>query len=152
MDLSFILFVFINIVLILGITYKYYAAGDEFGSLIVLAGFIGAAVFFGIRWFTGKGEEKDGAGAWPPAINTCPDFLTLHTVGTAKVCIDTVGVARGGANPLMKWTGTARADGKDVFSLSTTEMSLCDRCAEKGVTWEGVYNGSSCLGGTPPSA
>lgn len=154
MNLSFIFFVFINIVIILGMTYRFYGSGEEFGALIILAGFIGAAVFFGLRWFTGKGEMKNGAGPWPPLLNTCPDFLTLHTVNNEQVCIDTVGVAKGGK--LKKWTDPTQTGEEYLFKLYLDQSadarvkSLCDECSAKGVTWEGIYNGSSCLGREPP--
>jgi hypothetical protein len=156
MDLSFIFFVFINIVVILGITYRFYAAGDEFGSLVILAGFIGAAAFFGIRWFTGKGAEKEATGPWPPLLNTCPDVLTLHTNGTDKFCVDTVGVAKGGSSNLQKMTNASSINDNQKFNLSIALSgearynALCTECRTKGVTWEGVYNGNSCLNRDPP--
>ena len=162
MQLMLILFIFLNIILILGLTYRFYSSGQEFGALIVLAGFIGAAVVFGLRWFNTSSQGASGSGSWPPSINTCPDFLTLHTMGTGttaeKVCIDTVGVAKGaGTSKLEKWTSSTQTDEKYKFKLHTDKSgqaridALCKECAEKGVKWEGVYDGLTCLGGEPPA-
>jgi hypothetical protein len=161
MQLTFILFIFLNIILILGATYRFYSSGQEFGALIVLGGLVAASVIFGLRWFTGSGEMANAPGPWPPVLNTCPDFLTLHTMGTGttaqKVCIDTVGVAKGGTSKMEKWTSSTQTDEKYKFNLHTNKSgqeridALCEECAAKGVTWEGVYNGVTCLGREPPA-
>lgn len=156
MQLSFILFIFLNIIFILGATYRFYSSGQEFGALIVLGGLVAASVIFGLRWFTGSGEMANAPGPWPPVLNTCPDFLTLHSMGTEKVCIDTVGVAKGGTGKMEKWTSNMQTDEKYKFNLHTNKSgeervnALCEECATKGVTWEGVYNGITCLGREPP--
>ena len=157
MQLMLTIFIFINIILILGLTYRFYSSGQEFGALIVLGGFIGAAVVFGTRWFNASSQAASGAGSWPPSINTCPDFLTLHTMDSKNVCIDTVGVAKGTATTkLEKWSSSTQTDEKYKFNLHTDKSgqarvtALCKECSDKGVKWEGVYDGLTCIGGEPP--
>ena len=129
--------------------------GREATAAVYFLGSIIAVVFFGLRWFTSTGDIKKGAtaGAWPPTINYCPDFLTLATIDGEQVCIDTVGVSQSG--------GMSTSDGTQVgdiymFHLYLDETghervtSLCSQAKEKQVTWEGVWDGTTCLGAEPP--
>ena len=55
-----------------------------------------------------------------------------------------------------KWTGPEQTDAKYIFDLSLALsgaerlQALCDQCKLKGVTWEGVWNGTVCLTNEPP--
>jgi len=154
MDVKFLFYCFLSVVLITGGGFYFYSARQEITAMIYFLGAIVASLFFGFRWFSSSGDVNTSAkGPWPPAINYCPDFLTLATVQDEQVCIDTVGVAQSG--------GLAVSDGTQIgeqylFHLFLNQTgnvrlkSLCDQCNTKGVTWEGVWDGSVCMGVEPP--
>jgi hypothetical protein len=154
MDYKFLFYCFLSVVLITGGAFYFYTIKQEVTAVIYFIGAIVAVLYFGFRWFTPSGDiSASTKGAWPPAINYCPDFLTLATVGGEQVCIDTVGVAQAG--------GMARSDGTQIadqylFHLFLNQIgkdrikSLCDQCKTKQVTWEGVWNGSACMNTEPP--
>jgi hypothetical protein len=161
MDLSFVLFVFVAILIVLGGSYGFYASGQEIVAAIYFLGAVSAMVVYGMRWFSASGKQinKNLPGSWPPVINTCPDFLTLHkrTSGTTSIfeCIDQLGITTPAT--LEKTTDPAtQTDAKYKFSLHLEKSgearakALCAECSSKGVTWEGVYDGSICIGNLPP--
>jgi hypothetical protein len=154
MDLKFILYIFLSIVLVTGGAYSFYSSGQELTASLFFVGSLGAVIFFGLRWFTGTGRTKPEAGAWPPVINYCPDFLTLHVVNNTPVCIDTIGVAQSGG--ISRWSDPTQTDTRYLFNLYTAQSgeqrvkSLCDECSQKKVTWEGVWDGTTCVGREPP--
>jgi len=71
-----------------------------------------------------------------------------------QVCVDTVGVAQSGG--MSVWKEPTQTDEKYLFHLFTNQSgatrsaSLCAQAKSKGVTWEGVWNGTSCTGVVPP--
>jgi hypothetical protein len=154
MDLKFLFYSFLSVVLITGGTFYFFSSGAQTTGAIFFLGSIIATIFFGMRWFSLSGTDSAAPGAWPPAINYCPDFLTLTTVGGEKVCIDMTGVAQ--KSTLKRSNGTNT--GSDyIVKLHTTTPSaaervkkLCDDAKEKGITWEGVWDGSTCSGVAPP--
>ena len=154
MDLVFLFYIFLSIVLITGGGYYFFSSRLEITAAIYFLGATVAALFFGFRWFNPSGTTTDGPGNWPPAINFCPDFLTLTKVENEQVCIDMNGVAQGGASTLQKSDGTNTGESY-IFHLhvksGTDRVSLlCDEAKLKGVAWEGVWNGTSCSGNAPP--
>jgi hypothetical protein len=145
-------------------TQQLYSTGT--GRAVIFA--IGATltfVFFNNRWF--ENQERPPS-RWPPTINMCPDYLTfIPTVpGVKNVngggCVDMLGVTSKSSG-LMK---TTKADLQAISSASTNQLfeftsadvaaaknigdlqSICTRCSVAGLTWEGVYDGDSCLGMT----
>ena len=156
MDLKFLFYVFLSIVLVATGTFRYFRSGQELAAGSFFVGAIAAVLYFGFRWFTPSGEVlAGGKGGWPPMINYCPDFLSLHTLSSGEqVCVDTIGVSRGG---LPKLTNASTTDERFFFKLhlNTTgearTKKLCDECVNKKVTWEGVYDGSICTGNEPPA-
>lgn len=160
MTYTFLLYCFLSAVLVSGGGYYFYSAAQETTGAIFFLGGIIASIFFGFRWFNSSGDVAGGAapGSWPPAINYCPDFLTLNTIAGEQVCVDTVGVAQKGgvSNPLSVWKGPTQTSENDLFRLFTNQSgptrsaSLCAQAKSKGVTWEGVWNGTSCTGVVPP--
>lgn len=151
MDWSFLLYVVVSIVFLLGVTYSSLVSGKPVAASILFIGILAAIVYFGVQWFTTYGNVKNEGGAWPPdgSINVCPDFFSLGKSTTTPfpfVCKDTLGVSTsiGDFNLQLSLTGKARA------------QALCDQCTTRGITWEGVYDGTSCTGlnrviPTPPS-
>ena len=127
------------------------------GSVLVL-------VFFGIRWFSKPGTDSTN---WPPTINMCPDYLTFvpNVASSRSVsgggCVDLLGVRS-------KDSGLVKANPSDLASLSSSNtnklfeytapdvnaalndlnmiQAICTRCQITGLTWEGVYDGDTCIG------
>jgi hypothetical protein len=157
MDLSFILYIFFYIILLTGGFYSFYSSGQEMLAVIFFVGFLGGIIMFGLRWFSPTGTVRQDIGAWPPVVNYCPDYLTLHTINGTHFCIDTVGIAKAGG--IGKWASNMNtADPRYTFNLSmdanmTPEQrikALCDECKRTKVTWEGVYENGSCMNRHPP--
>ena len=141
--------------LVTGTFYFNYKAGRSIQAVILGGGLILISVFFGLRWFVTNSAAalQKIAPAWPPSINTCPDFLSLMKVDKTHVCVDPLGVSMGG---MEKWTSPTQTDAKYLFNLSLglsaadRSAALCEECKTKKVTWEGVWNGSVCSGVVPP--
>ena len=95
--------------------------------------------------------------SWPPTINTCPDYLTYYqlTENGMKydMCIDMIGVSRnGGVTKFPNTTIPPASDNSCYFPLKTLSdepkkkrAELCQRSMSRGLTWEGITNGESCL-------
>ena len=152
MDVSFLFYVFLSFVIGSGGTYILYSSGRIVAAILYLVGVIAIESYFGSRWFSGT-QVNVTFGAWPPSINVCPDMLSLNKNGTTPVCVDTVGVAPSGG--IVKWTAGS-TDPNTMSNLSTTKTgddrtkALCAEAKLKNVTWEGVWDGTTCLGGVPP--
>jgi hypothetical protein len=127
-------------------------------TVIFVIGSIMTFYFFGNRWF--------GAGAkaglvWPPVINSCPDYLTyipkLPSL-TNDGCVDLLGVSTNGGmtkitedelgetKPALNSMKTFPYTSADIVNTTdaTTLKGICDMCATRGLTWEGVYDGDTC--------
>ena len=151
MDLKFLFYCFLSVVIITGGAFYFFSSNLQTTAAIYFLGTTVASIFFGFRWFSLSGPMNN-PGAWPPAINYCPDFLTLTTIAGQKVCIDMAGVSQ--KSTLQKSDGTNTGDNY-IFRLHTTAGTdritrLCDEARDKGVTWEGLWNGTSCSGVAPP--
>jgi len=136
------------------------------GSAIVL-------IYFGLRWF-GTPVDSSVA-EWPPLINMCPDYLTFiptikvdsGSTRTESACADLLGVAtskssntantlqkirltdiqglfKSNMNRIFKWTST---DITSAIGANNKEqiLTICNACKEAGITWEGVFDGDSCV-------
>ena len=156
MNYSFVAYVLISICAIAGSYYIYSNAGYQVQAMLLSGGFLGLSIYFGMMWFTPSGEsiiQGPRGGAWPPSIQFCPDYLSLFRINGAPFCVDPVGVSKDGL--MKKWTGT-QTDPSFTFPLTDSQgtplavQALCDQCKEKGVTWEGVWDGIICQGGKPP--
>ncbi len=153
MDLKFAFYVLTSCILLLGGTYRYIKSGQDGAGAIFFLGMLAAVLVFGFRWFTPAGETKGKNTAWPPTINYCPDYLSLMKDNNVQVCVDTIGIANGG---IVKYSGSGTPADNQKFNLSLDKsgeprvQALCKECADKKVTWEGVWDGSSCLGNEPP--
>jgi len=155
MNYKFLFYCLLSVVLITGGGYFFFSSRQEVTAAMYFIGATVAALFFGFRWFTPSGDVKGGGspGAWPPAVNYCPDFMTLATVQSEQVCIDTVGVGQAGG--IATSDGTKIAD-QYLFHLfldksgNERKKLLCDQAKGKQVTWEGVWDGSTCMASTEP--
>ena len=121
-----------------------------------LVGAILIFTFYGLRWFSGNvlRASKFNSTTWPPVINLCPDFLSLDPTKISgknvMVCVDLSGVSKG-SNGIKKFIDPSNVSNPSyTFNLSQDKKgsarlnALCQECKEKGVTWEGIYDGVSC--------
>ena len=165
MDFVFILYILFSLVVGLGGTYYLVQSERTLGAFLY---FIGAALvltFYGLRWFTGDAlkQTRYDSKSWPPIVNTCPDFLTMHERTVAgsnkkeKICVDLIGVSDGGIQQLTDPANTTNDN--YVFHLFNDKKgpermrALCAECKLKKVTWEGIYDGYQCVAtGAVPNA
>lgn len=153
MDYRFLFYCFLSVVFITGGAFYLYSTHQEVTAAVYFLGATVATIFFGFRWFTSSGDLHSIKTSWPPVINYCPDLLTLATVNDEQVCIDTVGISQSGA---MSTSDGSQVSEAYIFHLflnqtgKTRVKSLCDQASSKEVTWEGVWDGSVCVGSEPP--
>lgn len=154
MTYIFLFYVFLSIVCITGGAYYFYSSNHQLTAYIYFVGSIAAVIFFGLRWFSPSGDiTKAASGAWPPSINYCPDFMSLAVIEDEQVCIDTIGVAQNGGLAVSDGT---QVNDRYVFHLFTDKIGkervnlLCEESKSKQVTWEGVWDGTVCMGKEPP--
>lgn len=153
MDYTFLFYIFLSFVIASGGAYVFFMSGRMVSTIIYLIGMITLLSIFGMRWFKPSGATTAVVGPWPPALNVCPDFLSLTTINGEKVCVDTYGVSTGG---MSKWSEPTQTDDRFLFRLFTSDTGaartkkLCEQAKLKSVTWEGVWDGVTCLGGQPP--
>ena len=155
MTYLFLFYVFLICIVITGGSFVLFSSGQQITATMYMIGTIVGSIYFGLRWFNTSGNlNSSAASEWSAPVNYCPDFLSLSKDSKGKqVCIDTVGVSTGGMDTT---DGTAQS-GRAVFNLSldvTTasarSAALCEEAKSKGVTWEGVWNGTTCTGFNPP--
>lgn len=161
MDYLFILYIFLSIAIIWGGAVVFIQSDRSIGGFLYVIGAILVLVYYGLRWFSGVNLKATQVptGSWPPVINLCPDFLTMHkrVVGgkSENVCVDLVGVSKGGIQRLTD--ANSVMNDNFIFRLfenltgSTRIRRLCQECREKQVTWEGVFDGANCVADKVPN-
>ena len=161
MDYSFILYIFLSVAIIWGGAVALIQSDRSIGGFLFVIGAILVLVYYGLRWFSGVSLKATQVSytSWPPVINLCPDFLTMHkrVVGgrTENVCVDLVGVRNGRIQRMVDPNNVA--NNNFVFrlyeDLSGVQRlrKLCEECKEKKVTWEGVYDGANCIADKVPN-
>jgi hypothetical protein len=156
MDFLFLLFIFLAAVGIVGSSYFLYSGGRPITTFILFGGSLTLTIVYGLKWFRSDGTINLATPTvWPPVINVCPDFLSVTKIGGRAVCVDTIGVSPIGG--LQKNDGTLTAANTifdlkaDISDSVARTKALCDLCREKKLTWEGVFDGSICIGGQPPT-
>ena len=161
MDYLFILYIFLSIAIIWGGTVGFIQSDRTTGGFLFVIGSILILVYYGLRWFSGVSLKATQISytSWPPVINLCPDFLTMHkrVIGgkTESVCVDLVGVSKGGIQKLVDANNVMNDN--FVFKLYenlsgvTRIRKLCEECKIKKVSWEGVYDGAECVADKVPN-
>lgn len=154
MNVYEILFIIAAILAGAGGTAYFATSGQYIAAVIFLVLAITTFVVFGLRWFGPQGQFAGQTQNWPPALNTCPDYLTYFNRPTANgktepTCVDTIGVSRNGAIEKFPADGSSNPPSKDsyYFPLKSGESrsDLCTRVSNAGLTWEGIYDGENCL-------
>jgi hypothetical protein len=155
MNLILLMYIFGSAVLVTGGAFSFFSSGQQITAGIFFVGMLTVVIYFGFRWFGASGLSASAKGPWPPVVNYCPDFLTLSTINGEKVCIDTIGVAQAGG--IAVWSDPTQTDERYLFHLflnnsgSERVSKLCAQAAAKKVSWEGVWDGSVCMGVEPPA-
>ena len=162
MELSFIFYLFTAFIVIPGTyfllsTQRMYVAG-----IIASIGLIILFILFGIQLYTVEGNYATSPEKlkWPPSINTCPDFLSLYKVNGTYSCVDTAGVSTNGGLPKfvpVSEDGTSQTPrAEQLFNLFLSDndenrkKNIKTECINKGVSWEGVYDGINGYNNTIP--
>jgi hypothetical protein len=159
----FVIYIIVSFLTIFQVSSKLMPMGQARAAIYAIGATL-LAIFFGYRWFS---NSKNSSESWPPTINMCPDYLTfvpnipqtLSSSINGGACVDKLGVTRGNLektyqsdisnnaltnNKLFRYTS---ADVKATAETDTaTTQAICDACRLAGVTWEGVYDGDSCVG------
>lgn len=160
MQYTFLLYIFLSLVLISGGAYTLLMSGRIVSSLLFFIGVLALVIYFGTRWFNGTNQKsiQPSIGNWPPAINVCPDFLSLYKTSNQYYCVDTVGVAPNKEGAIAVFTTDSGIEPAEKYRFklhldkegTDRTKALCDEAKSKYVTWEGVWDGSTCMGGSPP--
>jgi len=162
MELSFIFYIFAAFIVIPGTYFllsleKMYIAG-----IIASIGLLILFILFGIQLYTVEGNYATSSTnmTWPPSINTCPDFLSLYKINGTYSCVDTAGVSTNGRLtkfvPLTEAGTNPDPSAEQLFNLFLSDTdenrknSIKTECINKGVTWEGVYDGINGYNNTIP--
>jgi len=147
-----VMFIVAAILIIGGGSIHFSSNRQYIGLLIFFPLSILIFVVYGLRWFGPEGIYQNQTLQWPPAINTCPDYLTAYTIknpaGDSKGCVDRLGVSRnGGLTLLQKGDAVINPNDSRFFPLNTGESraALCQRVMTAGLTWEGVTDGETCF-------
>jgi len=159
MDYALIAYILFSFVVGVGGTYQIIQLERPIAATLYLIGALLVLVFFGLRWFTGESFKLGTMNSerWPPVINLCPDFLTLYERTKdgvkEKVCVDLIGIAPAGG--IRKLISPEQTTGQNadayIFNLFANLSgkrrtdALCLECRNKKVTWEGIYDGSTCV-------
>ena len=122
-------------------------------------------IFFGFRWFSSPSSSSESK-TWPPTINSCPDYLTYIPKNTltgptsivSDICVDYLGVSVNGGlgkknktDSILYNSNTPFTRGASIFPYTSNDVketsvqTICDACATAGITWEGVFDGDSCI-------
>lgn len=152
MDYLFILYILVSVGVSLGGMVMLIQSERTLGGFLFLIGCVLVFTFYGLRWFYGENLKitQYTSNQWPPIINTCPDFLTLTKDASGKqVCIDMVGVATSGIQKFVDQANLGKATHTFQLHRNKTGVArnkaLCDETKNQNLTWEGIYDGQSCL-------
>ena len=162
MELSFIFYLFSAFIVIPGTYFLLSLQKMYVARIIAPIGLIVLFILFGIQLYTVQGDyvSSPTSMTWPPSINTCPDFLSLYKINGTYSCVDTAGVSTTGT--LQKFvpvneTGTSQTPTEaHLFNLFLSDndenrkKNIKTECINKGVTWEGVYDGINGYNNTIP--
>jgi hypothetical protein len=130
-------------------------------AVIYAIGSIMILYFYYTRWF---GDSATTPSTWPPTINTCPDYFTYieSLPGDKKPgCVDMLGISKnnGYRPPTTTELTTLNSTDTNVFGFTSSSattrtkiLQICTLCKQKGITWEGIFDGDTCVGAGDNSA
>ena len=150
----YVFYILFSIAVVAGGSYSLYSSVNLGKTIIYAIGASLVMVFFGMRWF---GNIPAKSNVWPPTINTCPDYLTHNGTG----CVDYLGVsskisgfAKTTNTSTVTYFGGTGTPGR--FTSATVNAAItagdtarlqliCNACSDGGLTWEGIYDGDTCV-------
>lgn len=149
-----IAYIFLCIIVGLTVPVTLIQSGRQIAGFACLVIFLLIFVFYGIRWFN-TSSLTNYTGAWPPIINTCPDYLLYFKRGSQATCVDMLGVNRSGGlfKPWAKGDSPHNPPTDDAkyfpyiykAGMNNADVqNLCILAQQAGLTWEGITNGESC--------
>jgi len=164
------LFIYIIVALVIEIGAIVYAVKAP--MVLMLAAFIPLSLYiflvYGWNWFGPGGPYTNTPVPWPPTLNSCPDFLVSYVIpknGSVLPipgCVDTIGVSTKPtlfpqrASGVPNWTTAPSAavspttapnyhiNGWFATRTGETTAALCTRLQSVGLTWEGIWDGTTC--------
>lgn len=159
-----VLYIILSAIFVFYGTSSIYSTGQIRGVIFGIGTSL-VLIYYGLKWF---GSPKVEVNSWPPVINMCPDFLTFvpnikSGQTTTPGCVDLLGVSNSsnaaGAFIKVFPTSISTLDASmttKVFKYTSNDVksttsvaslqAICDACQNAGLTWEGVYDGDSCIG------
>jgi hypothetical protein len=159
-----VLYIILSAIFVFYGTSSIYSTGQIRGVIFGIGTSL-VLIYYGLKWF---GTAKVQVNSWPPVINMCPDFLTFvpnikSGQTTTPGCVDLLGVSNSsnaaGAFIKVFPTSISTLDASmttKVFKYTSNDVksttsvaslqAICDACQNAGLTWEGVYDGDSCIG------
>jgi hypothetical protein len=162
-----VLYVVCSLVFLFYGTNSVYSTGQIRGVMFGIGSAL-VLIYFGLRWFASPDDST--ASEWPPVINMCPDYLTyIPNVGGSPACVDMLGVStRGSTNSGTTTPTLQKVRPSDIPNLTRTVdkvflytssdikaantandkekiTTICNACQGAGITWEGVYDGDTCV-------
>ena len=151
MELSFLFYILISVIVISGSMYFNSSAGSMSKAVVMSLLFLLVSIYFGMRWFTTSGKSNIGTNistSWPPpnSINMCPDFMVLVKKDKSSsntypqyACQDKMGVSKTSLNSeiILNNPSGENFNHRSLIDVGST-TGLCKDCFEKGLTWEGV--------------
>ena len=156
-----ILYIILCIAFTAFLTNKLNPTGSGRATLVAIGATL-LFIFFGVRWFSLTPMSK----SWPPTINMCPDYLTFIPSITGSTstngggCVDLLGMTSSASGlqtvSQSDIAGISHTDTTKLFEYTADDVSatqgdsialqnICTRCMNAGITWEGVYDGDTCL-------
>ena len=174
-NFNFKLFIYIMVAIVIEIAAIIYAVKAP--MVLMLAVFIPLSLYiflvYGWNWFGPGGPYTNTPVPWPPTLNSCPDFLVSYTIpannGVPAIpgCVDTIGVSTlpaafpqrssgvpnwptAGAPTVAVSASTApnyHSSGWFATRTGETTAALCARLQTTGLTWEGIWDGTTCYSG-----
>jgi hypothetical protein len=151
MELSFIFYILISVIVISGSMYFNVNAGSMSKAVVMSLLFLLVSIYFGMRWFNTSGKSNIGTNVsttWPPpnSINMCPDFTVLVNKGKSSgntyaqySCHDKMGVSKTTLNAeiILNNPSGANLNYRSLIDIGSVD-GMCKECFTKGLTWEGV--------------
>ena len=172
-NFNFKLFIYIMVAIVIEIAAIIYAVKAP--MVLMLAVFIPLSLYiflvYGWNWFGPGGPYTNTPVSWPPTLNSCPDFLVSYVVPKNQNvpalpgCVDTIGVSTRPADfpkrvsGVPNWSSaptavitpstaaTYHTNGWFATRTGETTAALCARLQTAGLTWEGIWDGTTCYSG-----
>lgn len=164
MELAFIFYLFAAFIItpatfFILTSFKMYIA-----AVIVSVALLIYFILFGLQIFTpeGKFNQPDDSSTmkFPPKISICPDMFTLYQedgsgTNVRYFCVEMVGLGGSSTSGIQTYYPTNEANIQttptermkfdlkvEIESDAERKKQLVNVCRDKGITWEGIFDGT----------